>query len=270
MQNKLIAICTIIFSLLFTVESIHAFTLSSANFIIDGANFDNAGGDSASPNYLVVTSTGENVLAQASSGLVFFNPTPTPPPTPTPTSASGSSSTSTSTTTTTAVSATPTPTPTTTVSAPEVSAIPTEAVPSQLFDIRLFLDRQTVPQLKDLVARVVFASFGRMPTPVAMTFTIMDKQRKELVTSVDTTTVETEKVFVKRFGETPLAKGDYVLRLHTRYNTDVEDDFDAPFTLSGVEDVKGWCFLVTWIGIVAFTLIVLLVVKRLRTGRKTL
>lgn len=169
MQKKLITIFTIIFSFLLIVEPVHAFTMGSVNFTIDGANFDNGGGDSSSPNYLIVNSTGENVLAQASNTnftdnplQVFFNPTPTP------TSAPTSSSASTSTTTT---SATPTPTTTAIAQASGTGGSPTITEPTShpeeqtppLFDIEvgpgsLASKKREVPILVIIAATVAAAT----------------------------------------------------------------------------------------------------------------
>ncbi len=108
-----------------------------------------------------------------------------------------------------------------------------ESLPAQLFDIRILVDRTNISRIVDLVARVTFESFGRVPTPVDMTFSILDSQGNELWKSTDTTTVQTEAVFVKRFPDAPeLSEGSYTLRLSTLYNTDVTDVFEAPFTIS--------------------------------------
>lgn len=119
-----------------------------------------------------------------------------------------------------------------------------ETLPTQLFDIRLLLDRPSIARIVDLVARVTFESFGRVPTPVDMTFSIIDADGQELWKSVDTTTVQTEAVFVKRFADAPeLSEGSYTLRLSTLYNTDVKDVFEAPFTISSRESPSSYWLL---------------------------
>lgn len=154
-------------------------------------------------------------------------------PTPTP----GSSSSTTTTTTTTAT-ATLTPTPTPTLApigfVPPIPPGEEESLsPSQLFDIRLLIDSASISRVVDLVARVTFESFGRVPTPVEMTFFILDSDGSEVWKSVDATTVQTSAVFVKRFFDAPeLAPGNYTLYLATLYNTDVKDEFEATFTIA--------------------------------------
>ncbi len=133
-----------------------------------------------------------------------------------------------------------------------------ETAPEQLFDIRLLLDRSNVSRIEDLVARVTFESFGRAPTPVDMTFSIVGGDGQELWKSTDTTTVQTEAVFVKRFPDAPeLSEGSYTLRLSTLYNTDVKDVFEAPFTISSAANpLSNW--LLWLMGALAFGILIIL------------
>lgn len=144
-------------------------------------------------------------------------------------------------------------------SSSEVGSEPAEeGIPAQLFDIRLLLDRDTVSRIQDLVARVEFTSFGREPTPVEMTFSLVDASGMELWSSVDTTTVQTEAIFVKRFTDVnELPDGSYTLRLTTLYNTDVRDTFEAPFSVSSSAGVSRW---VLWLvlGLAALMIVVAL------------
>lgn len=178
----------------------------------------------------------------------------------------------------------PTPTPVLPLPAPSLEtptfppgATPTDSVgsgdaggedsllPAQLFDIRLLVDSANVARIIDLVARVTFESFGRVPTPVALTFTIVDEGGNEVWRSIDTTTVQTSAVFVKRFFEVgDLAPGSYTLRLNTLYNTDVSDIFEAPFTISPAQSESHW--LLWFIGgiIVAILLLLVFLVWRRR------
>ena len=111
-------------------------------------------------------------------------------------------------------------------------------LPAQLFDIRLLIDDNIVPRIDNLVARVAFASFGRVPTPVEMTFSIIDSEGNEIWKSSDATTVQTEAVFIKRFfdaGTIPL--GNYTLRLNTLYNENIKDTFEAAFTIAEGQEI---------------------------------
>lgn len=140
-------------------------------------------------------------------------------------------------------------------------------LPAQLFDIRLLVDNANISRIVDLVARVTFESFGRVPTPVALTFTIFDDAGNEIWNAEDTVTVETERVFVKRFFDSPeLSPGAYTLRLHTLYNTVVEDDFEAPFTIE--PEGAGWNWVPWFVGGLLLLLAILAFVWRLIARRR--
>ncbi len=132
-----------------------------------------------------------------------------------------------------------------------------EGAPAQLFDIRLLIDSARVERIIDLVARVTFTSFGRVPTPVDLTFTIIDASGNEVWRGEDSITVETDQVLTKRFAEIDnlpdLPDGDYVLKLHTLYNSDVEDDFEIPFSI-GASPYTSW---VIWLLLGALMLLLL-------------
>lgn len=144
------------------------------------------------------------------------------------TSCPSDTSTSTSTTTTT-TTPTPTPVPITGFFGGEEE----EELPSQLFDISLELDDNTISDITELVARVIFTSFGTEPTLVEMTFIILNEIEEELYRSQDSTVVQTELVFPKVFSDvdTTFEDGKYTLVLKTLYNDNVEDEFRAEFTI---------------------------------------
>lgn len=137
-----------------------------------------------------------------------------------------------------------------------------ESNPEQLFDIRLILDQQSVADLDDLVARVTFGSFGRVPTPVDMAFSIFNANNEKIWASDDSITVQTEAVFVKRFYNLTPPDGSYALRLHTRYNTNVEDDFEAPFTIASAKKPSYW--IAYFIGALIILIALLFILKRRR------
>ena len=66
-----------------------------------------------------------------------------------------------------------------------------------------------------------------------MTFIILNAVGEEVYQSHDSTVVQTELVFPKYFSDvdTTFEDGKYVLVLKTLYNTDVEDEFRAEFTI---------------------------------------
>jgi len=111
-----------------------------------------------------------------------------------------------------------------------------ELLPDELFDIRLVIDRRTITSIRDLVARTTFESFGRVPTPVDLTFSIVDAQGNIVYSKKDNVVIQTEGVLVSRFTDVAdLPDGEYMLRAHTLYNVDVEDNFEIPFTINAGE-----------------------------------
>jgi len=103
--------------------------------------------------------------------------------------------------------------------------------PSQLFDINLELDSTSVYNVDELGVRVNFTSFGNIPTPVNMTFEILDNAGETIYTKTESITVETEQVYSKSFAGLALSPGNYAIRLTTLYNTNVTDEFESPFTI---------------------------------------
>jgi hypothetical protein len=101
----------------------------------------------------------------------------------------------------------------------------------QLFDIRFEIDDSTIQGTEELVARVLFESFGTEPSPVDMTFIFLDENKNEIYEEHLYTIVETEKVFVKKFGDLGFKDGKYSLILRTLYNVDVEDEFIRTFEI---------------------------------------
>lgn len=123
-------------------------------------------------------------------------------------------------------------------------------LPAQLFDINLELDDPIVSSVKKLAARVVFVSFGTEPTPVDLTFSILDEEENEVYRwegfDVDIV-VETEAVFNKTFEDaSDLPLGKYTLVATTLYNVDVRDEFKTEFEIkpeSRLKSIsKSWWF----------------------------
>lgn len=117
----------------------------------------------------------------------------------------------------------------------ETKNITETKIPTQLFDINLEIDDATVSSVRDLAARVVFVSFGREPTPVDLSFSILNDEGREvyfdLGREVDIV-VETEGVFNQSFKDAPeLPAGKYILILDTLYNSNVTDEFRAGFEI---------------------------------------
>src|SRR3989339_543129 len=107
-----------------------------------------------------------------------------------------------------------------------------EERPNQLFDITFEIDDSLILNINELVTRVTFESFGTVPTPVNLTYIIVDEMGKTLHVEKDYLTVETEKIFTKKFEGLDLDYGKYAIYLKTLYNVDVEDDFEYTLILT--------------------------------------
>ena len=108
-------------------------------------------------------------------------------------------------------------------------------VPEQLFDIALSLDEPTIASAKELIARLTFENFGQEPTPVDVTFVVLDATGEEVYRDEGTRediTVETEAVLTKTFDDLALYSGTYTLLVQTRYDVDVVDEFTVAFTVT--------------------------------------
>ena len=87
-----------------------------------------------------------------------------------------------------------------------------QKAPDQLFDIAMEIDNYDLVRIEDLGSRVTFMSFGKVPTLVDLTFDILDANGQIVHTEKDYITVETEKVFNKKFSGFTLQPGKYTLR----------------------------------------------------------
>ncbi|MFA5128314.1 MAG: cohesin domain-containing protein [Patescibacteria group bacterium] len=148
---------------------------------------------------------------------------------------------------------------------PEVS----EQAPEQLFDINLELDHSAVLNIDDLGARAYFISFGNVPTPVDITFDILNDKGEVVFTKQGTTTVETERVYNENFIGANLPAGNYTLRLTTLYNTDVRDEFSQPFKIitPAKAVVQTWVYWVIG-GVIALILIIVIIIIIRRRNNK--
>lgn len=104
-------------------------------------------------------------------------------------------------------------------------------IPTQLFDIRLELEHQVFSPEDPIIIRAHFNSFGTVPTPVEIFFTVTDEFGKIITASHESLVVETDAVFTKRFEHLDLPPGAYMVHMSTRYNVHVEDDFQVAFSV---------------------------------------
>ena len=157
-----------------------------------------------------------------------------------------------------------------------VTAEPGTALPEQLFDISLRLDEEMVADAVDLVARLNFESFGTKPTPVAITFIVLDANGNTVYRAdgdeIDII-VETENVYTQRFPDLTLPDGEYTLVAETLYNDDVFDTFTVSFSVgysqrwwdSGVSLGAG----IVGVVVLLICLFLLLLFKRRKTKEET-
>ncbi len=145
---------------------------------------------------------------------------------------------------------------------PEVE-IP-EEIPEYLFDINLEIDQYSIVDIKDLTSRVIFTSFGRAPTPVDLTFAILDEFGQEIYSEKDYLVVETEEVLTKKFEELEIPSGKYTLRLTTLYNIDVRDEFTQDFEIIKEEEERPSIFksIWFWLPILAILALIGVIVKK--------
>ena len=121
-------------------------------------------------------------------------------------------------------------------------------IPEQLFDITWNLEDRVVESVSELVGVVAFESFGTVPTPVDLTFIVIDSDGNEIYREKGEITVTTEEVMRWRFAEQGLAslsEGDYVAILETLYNVDVYDEFRQEFEI-GNRKVGITCGVIDW------------------------
>lgn len=112
----------------------------------------------------------------------------------------------------------------------KIQPVPAQSgLPPELFDIRLELAERVLAPGEPPTARVVFQSFGYVPTPVDMFFTVTNADGVVVASSEESVVVETETVFTKRFDDIALTRGRYAYHVVTRYDANIVDDFTAPF-----------------------------------------
>ena len=138
------------------------------------------------------------------------------------------------------------------------------AAPEQLFDIKMTLASSLLEKSADLTVRIRFESFGTVPTPVDLTFMVLDERGHEVYHTLDSITVETEYNYVKKFPNLKLTAGDYVLVARTLYNVDVSDEFRQDFSVEA--SAFPWYYIVA--AIAAAGVLAIASVYMLRNNRR--
>lgn len=136
-------------------------------------------------------------------------------------------------------------------------------LPEQFFVINFELDQGKIRSIDELTARMIFTSSSEAPTPVDLTFDILDSSGNVVHSEKDNVTVETEKVFIKKFTGVSLAPGAYTLRLTMLYNTSVKDEFTQPFEITEKGTAQGsYWWVRAFAGIAVLIILVIIVLKR--------
>lgn len=141
--------------------------------------------------------------------------------------------------------------------------------PGQLFDIKLELEDSLIKNTENLVARVIFESFGTEPTPVDMEFIFLDESGEEVYSERAYTIVETEKVLTKEFEGSRFEEGEYTFVLKTLYNVDVEDEFRRKFEVKEVVKYRLGLWISGIINVLLIGFIFLMLRKQEKVVKKT-
>ncbi len=137
--------------------------------------------------------------------------------------------------------------------------VKSKVLSNQFFDIHFSLNKSSVTKSENIISRVTFVNFGKVSTLVNMLFSITDKNGNVLWKKEATTTVYTGGVYTKRLPLLNLTIGNYTLRLHTKYNKIVEDNFSAPFQI--ISEAKTFNWLPWSIGILILLILLVFVIK---------
>jgi len=140
----------------------------------------------------------------------------------------------------------------------------TPKLPKQLFDIKFELSHYKVYAPEDLTAWIRLESFGTEPTPISLTYIILDKQENVVYMKEDSLVVETEEFIVEKFEGVELKHGDYSLLLKTLYGDNVKDEFRQDFVVRS--EVRIWFYII--IGFVILGVVYLIVFTRKRKANK--
>ncbi len=137
-------------------------------------------------------------------------------------------------------------------------------VPKQLFDITMNIEDATIESSDELVAIITYESFGSVPTPVDLTYTIYNKDGEIVHSERGEVIVETENIERKYFKGLNLPEGEYYLIFETIYNVDVSDEFRGDFEIKK-QDAKSsllWLWIIIGMGLVVLVLVIVYFLRR--------
>jgi hypothetical protein len=140
--------------------------------------------------------------------------------------------------------------------------------PSELFDIKLELDSSTIKHSNELFSVIRFESFGNVPTPVDLTYSIVDLSGKEVYSEKGNVTVTTEQIVRKNFESLNLPAGKYTLVLTTVYGNNVKDEFRQVFEVGkagALKNTSNWIlFIIVGGAVIALIIIFIMVYRKKR------
>jgi len=143
--------------------------------------------------------------------------------------------------------------------------------PLKLFDIKLELEDITLNKANELVSIITFASFGNVPTPVDLTYSILDSSGAEVYSEKGSVTVTTEQIVRKNFESLNLPAGKYTLVLTTVYGNNVKDEFRQEFEVGKtgfLQSIKNnWIWFLVIVGAILALIIVIIIYKFHRKRR---
>ncbi len=137
-------------------------------------------------------------------------------------------------------------------------------VPEQLFDITMNIEDSIIESSDDLVAIITYESFGSVPTPVDLTYTIYNKDGEIVHSEKGDVIVETENIERKYFKGLNLPEGEYYLVFKTIYNVDVGDEFRGDFEIKKekTENSLLWLWIIIGVGLVVLVFVVIYFLRR--------
>jgi cysteine-rich repeat protein len=136
-----------------------------------------------------------------------------------------------------------------------------EEVESQLFDITFNLEDFVISDSSELQSVLTFTSFGTVPTPVDLTFIILDESGNEMYREKGDITVTTEEVMRWNYENLALEEGKYVAILETLYNVDVFDEFRQDFEIKKTKSFN-WMFVILAVLLVVVIFIVYIIRRK--------
>ncbi|MCK4997720.1 hypothetical protein KAS08_05435 [Candidatus Pacearchaeota archaeon] len=108
------------------------------------------------------------------------------------------------------------------------------SIPEQLFDITFVIEDSIIEDSNELEGVITYESFRSVPTPVDLTFIIIDENGNEIYFEKSNVVVSTEEIMRWEYSGLDIPNGKYVAIFKTIYNVDVSDEFEQAFRLNKI------------------------------------